>query len=84
MVKCGRKNNITKVDLTKKEKYGIIERTNMKNETFNWADAIFSILFIIAGFLMIGTAKSNWLIALGVLFIINGTVQSERNRRRND
>jgi hypothetical protein len=64
--------------MRKKEKY------IMKNKSFNWIDAILSIFLIIIGVILIGTAENNWFIALGVLVISSGVIQSERNRSRND
>jgi general stress protein CsbA len=56
----------------------------MDKRPFNWLDAIFTILLLIAGFVIIGRATNNWLIGLGVLLMLCGVVQSEQNRNRSD
>lgn len=58
---------------------------SMKSDTpFNWTEAILSILLLISGIAIIGTAKDNWILAVGVLLMMCGAVESEKNRRRNE
>jgi len=89
--KLGTKLTLDKVKgntpLTKEGKCGIMlwERIdNMQKKPFDWIKAILTLFFLISGILIIGKAQNNWFIALGVLLMILGAIESEENRRRND